>query len=373
MTLFARWTEALGSLTAQGRFRALRPPHGIDFTSNDYLGYGNGRLSSHTQKHLATTGLASRLLRGHHPIWDDVEAALAQWHQAEAVLMINSGFTANEGLISTIVEPGDWVATDELNHACIVEGLRICRPRKFAFRHNDLQHLEEGLANESAKRPPGREMFIITESLFSMDGDRAPLVQIVELAERYDAHVIVDEAHSTGCFGSNGSGIVDQLNLRPRVLASVHTGGKALGVTGAYVCSSPLLRHYLINKCRHLIFTTALPPAIGLWWLNMLLRIPADDLGRQQLQANTSRFRSALKKNGISTLGDQYIVPVVLGDDSRAVQAATQLQEKGYDIRAIRPPSVPQGTARLRISIHADHTPDVLDQLTEHLAEAIRG
>lgn len=373
MTLFARWNETLDGLKAQGRFRALKLPQGIDFTSNDYLGYGSGRLSSLQKTELAITGLASRLLRGHHPIWDEVEAALANWHEAESVLVMNSGFSANEGLISTVVEPGDWVASDEFNHACIAEGLRICRPRKFVFRHNDLQHLEDGLKSESANRPPGREMFIVTESLFSMDGDRAPLSKIVELAEQHGAHVIVDEAHSTGCFGEQGSGIVDQLGLRSRVLASVHTGGKALGVTGAYICCSRLLRDYLINKCRHLIFTTALPPAIGSWWLDMLPKMRLDDSGRRELHHNAMRFHTNLSTRGVHTLGDSYIVPIILGDDTLAVRAATRLQELGYDIRAIRPPSVPQGTARLRISIHADHKPELLDQLASHVAEAIQG
>jgi 7-keto-8-aminopelargonate synthetase-like enzyme len=288
------------------------------------------------------------------------------------VLVMNSGFTANEGLISTVVEPGDWVATDELNHACIMEGLRVCRPRKFAFQHNNLAHLEEGLRKEAAQRPAGREMFVVTESLFSMDGDRSPLTEIVELAERYGAHVIVDEAHSTGCFGPGGSGIVDELGLRSRVLATVHTGGKALGVCGAYICGSPLLRDYLVNKCRHLIFTTALPPALGPWWLDMLPKVQSDDSGRDTLRTNAARFHSRLKERGIPTLGDSYIVPVVLGDDTRAVRVATALQARGYDIRAIRPPSVPQGTARLRISIHADHSTELLDQLAKHLAEAMR-
>jgi 8-amino-7-oxononanoate synthase len=372
MTLTQRWTEALEGLKAQGRFRALRVPSGLDFTSNDYLGYGTSSLQSQQSYNLATTGLASRLLRGHHPIWDEVETALSRWHGAESVLMMNSGFSANEGLISTVVEPGDWVATDELNHACIVEGLRICRPRKFIFRHNDLGHLEEGLKSESTRRPPGRELFIVTESVFSMDGDRAQLGKTVELAERYGAHVIVDEAHSTGCFGETGSGVVDQLGLRSRVLASVHTGGKALVVTGAYICCSQLLRDYLINKCRHLIFTTALPPAAGAWWLNLLPRAQGDQLSRQRLHENAASFRSALAEQGVPTLGDTYIVPVLLGDDHRAVQAATRLQKKGYDIRAIRPPSVPQGTARLRISIHADHPPELLEQLAADVAGAVR-
>jgi 8-amino-7-oxononanoate synthase len=375
MTLFSRWTETLDALKAQGRFRALKPPRGIDFTSNDYLGYGSGRLAESLpapETDAPHSGLASRLLRGHHPVWDEVESALAAWHKAESVLVMNSGFTANEGLISTVVEPGDWVATDELNHACIMEGLRVCRPRKFAFRHNDLSHLEDGLKAESAKRPPGREMFVITESLFSMDGDRAPLPEIVSLAERYGAHVIVDEAHSTGCYGPTGSGIVDELGLRSRILASVHTGGKALGVTGAYICGSNLLRDFLVNRCRHLIFTTALPAIIGPWWLAMLPKVQADTTGREQLHASAARFRARLAERDIPTLGDTYVVPVVLGDDPRAVRVASYLQEKGYDIRAIRPPSVPQGTSRVRISVHADHRPELLDQLAEHVAEAVR-
>ena len=376
MSLFTRWTDTLDSLKAQGRFRALKPPRGIDFTSNDYLGYGSGRLAEAQQAPDADaprSGLASRLLRGHNPVWDEVEAKLATWHGVESVLVMNSGFTANEGLISTVVEPGDWVATDELNHACIMEGLRVCRPRKFAFRHNDLAHLEDGLKAEAAKRPPGREMFVVTESLFSMDGDRSPLPEIVSLAERYGAHVIVDEAHSTGCFGDSGSGIVDELGLRSRILASVHTGGKALGVTGAYICGSNLLRDFLVNRCRHLIFTTALPAVIGPWWLHMLPKVRSDDAGRQTLHTNAVRFRAKLADRGVPTLGDTYVVPVVLGDDPRAVRVATRLQEQGYDIRAIRPPSVPQGTSRVRISIHADHDPELLDQLAEHVAEAIRG
>ncbi len=373
MSLFVRWTEALAGLRAEGRFRSLRLPHGHDFTSNDYLGYGNGRLPAPARPgRPTTTGMASRLLRGHHPVWDEVEAALADWHRAEAVLVMNSGFTANEGLVSTVVEPGDWVATDELSHACILEGLRICRPRKFVFRHNDTDHLEDGLRKEAAGRPVGREMFVVTESLFSMDGDRAPLPRIVELAERYGAHVIVDEAHSTGCFGPRGSGIVDELGLRSRVLATVHTGGKALGLTGAYVCGSALLRDYLVNKCRHLIFTTALPPAVGRWWLDRLPIVQADDDGRRTLRANAARFRAALRQRGVASGGDSYIVPVVLGEDMRSVRVASWLQERGYDIRAVRPPSVPPGTARLRISIHADHPVELLDRLAADLAEAVR-
>jgi len=379
MTLRSRWSDALATLKTQGRYRSFALPKGIDLTSNDYLGYGNGRTvpgfpeCNTTSNSLPRTGMASRLLRGHHVLWERVEEQLAQLHGCEAVLMMTSGFTANEGLISTLCEPADWVAGDELNHACILDGLRLARCRRFTFRHNDLNHLEEGLKNEAAKRTDGREMFVITEALFSMDGDRSPLKEIVNLAERYEAHVIVDEAHSTGCYGPRGSGCVDEAGARSRVLATVHTGGKALGVQGAYIAGSQLLKEYLINRCRHLIFTTAMPAACAAWWLDMLPRVQADNDGRRDLLRAAHFLRSELEKQGITALGSEYVVPIVLGDDARAVTAARALQEEGYDIRAIRPPSVPPGTSRLRISVHADHEIRMLLELAKTIGKECSG
>jgi 8-amino-7-oxononanoate synthase len=372
MTLAARWSDALAQLRGRGRYRSLRPPAGIDFTSNDYLGYAGSQAVPRTPPALPVGGTASRLLRGHHQVWDEVESALAAWHGADVALALTSGYVANEGLLSTVVEPDDWVAADELCHASIVDGLRLARPRKFLFRHNDLDHLEDGLRAEAANRTPGRELFMVTESLFSMDGDRAPLLELVALAERFGANMIVDEAHATGCYGPAGSGCVDAAGLRGRVLATVHTGGKALGVPGAYVCGSGLLREYLVNRCRHLIFTTALPPAVGVWWSDVLARVRRDDAGRRALHRNAGCFRAALADQGVAAAGTEYIVPVVLGDDEQVVRVATRLQEQGYDVRAIRPPSVPTGTARVRISVHADHDPAVLTALAAAVAEALR-
>jgi 8-amino-7-oxononanoate synthase len=355
MNLFERWQSTLDQLQAQGRYRRFAVPSGIDFTSNDYLGYASRPYS--TDESLSRSGTASRLLRGHHPIWDEVESKLAAWHGVETTLMMTSGYTANEGLISTLMEPGDWVATDELNHACIVDGLRLARCRRFSYRHSDLNHLEEGLRHEAERNEEGRERFIITESLFSMDGDRSPLRDIARLASRNGAYLIVDEAHSTGCYGVTGSGCIGDAGVREHVLASIHTGGKALALPGAYIAGSRLLKEYLTNRCRHLIFTTALPPVVGGWWLDGL--------------DNAALFRTELTKRGVAAAGTEYIVPVVIGEDSRAVAAATQLQAQGFDIRAIRPPSVPPGTSRLRISIHADHEPATLVQLAEAVARAV--
>jgi 8-amino-7-oxononanoate synthase len=369
MTLFNRWTSALDQLRAQGRYRQFAAPAGIDFTSNDYLGYASQRNPG--DEKLPRSGTASRLLRGHHEIWDQVESALAAWHGCEAVLMMTSGYTANEGLISTLIEPGDWVASDTLNHACIVDGLRLARCRRFVYRHNDLNHLEDGLKAEAARHESGRERFVITESLFSMDGDRAPLREIAALSQRFGAHLIVDEAHSTGCYALAGSGCVDEAGIRSQVLATVHTGGKALALPGAYIAGSSLLKEYLVNRCRHLIFTTALPPAIGVWWIQQLPRVQADMWRRGRLHENVAVFRSRLAGCGVAPGGTEYVVPVVVGDDERAVAAATRVRAAGFDVRAIRPPSVPPGTSRLRISIHADHEPAVLVCLAETVADAL--
>ena len=368
MSLANRWTDELRQLRHQGRHRSLRSPSGIDFTSNDYLGYGRSFAGDST---LPISGMASRLLRGSHPIWDEVETALAAWHDAEAALMMTSGYAANEGLLATVVDPGDWVATDEFNHACLHDGLRLVRPRKFSFRHNDLNHLEDGLRAEMERHRLGRERFVVTESLFSMDGDRPDLAAMVELCEKHGAHLIVDEAHATGCFGANGSGCVDAAGLRDRVLATVHTGGKALGVFGAYICGSRILKEWLINRCRHLIFTTALPPVVGSWWLAMLPRVQQDVEGRASLHSKAVRFRERLRELEVAAGGTEFVVPVILGDDERAVRVASQLQDRGFDVRAIRPPSVPAGTARLRVSIHADQTVEEIEGLAAALREVV--
>jgi 8-amino-7-oxononanoate synthase len=374
MSLFERWRLHLKALRGQGRLRTLQNPHGIDFCSNDYLGYARHLQADMPAgaEVLSRSGSASRLLSGNHPIWDKVESELARWHGAEAALVMTSGYVANQGLLATVIEKSDWVASDHLNHASIVDGLKLAGGTRHRFAHQDLASLENlFLFMEPLRRPVAArsEIFIVTEALFSMDGDVAPLTALVELAERNGAHVIVDEAHSTGCFGSEGSGLVDALGLRSRVLATVHTGGKALAVPGAYICCSALLKEYLVNRCRHLLYTTALPPQVGAWWLEALEHVRTDTVQRQRLHDNARLFRQELEGRGVAALGRDYIVPVVLGDDAHALQAALALQGAGFDIRAIRPPTVPDGTARLRISIHADHDADTLRRAAAAVAE----
>jgi 8-amino-7-oxononanoate synthase len=368
MNLTQRWLAQLEGWRARGRLRTLNCGTGVDFASNDYLGYATHPCPARDPG-LSTTGAASRLLRGHHPIWDEVEAGLAAWHGAEAALVLTSGYAANLGLLSSVIESDDWVASDAMNHASIVDGLRLTKATRHVYRHLDLNDVEDHLRHGAACRQPDAASFIVTESLFSMDGDAAPLDALIMLAQKHAAHLIVDEAHATGCFASAGSGLVDGQRLRSNILATVHTGGKALGVPGAYVCCSALLKQILVNRCRPFIFTTALPPSIGAWWLHALERVKADAPGRRRLHDNARLFRHELRSHGINAPGEHFIVPVMLGEDGRAVQAAARLQREGFDIRAIRPPTIPEGTARLRISIHADHDSDTLRRAAAAVAE----
>jgi len=365
MSLQEQWQLELERLKHEGRYRVLTPPVGIDFSSNDYLGYSK---RSWPPCELSRSGTASRLLRGQHPIWDEVESRLACWHGAEEALMMTSGYAANEGLLATVINSGDTVFSDQCNHASIIDGLRLSRAERIIFAHNDLNDLEAKMRRHAAARMANQSWFIVTESLFGMEGDHAPLLDLAELAERYHAHLIVDEAHATGCYGANGSGLVDALGVRDRVLASIHTGGKALAVPGAYIVGSRLLKELLVNRCRHFIFTTALPPTVGVWWLDMLDLVAGDQTTRVALQDRVKLLRTELLLRQISVGGSAYIVTLPIGDDADAVDAACRLQANGFDIRAIRPPTVPMGTARLRVSIHADHEEDVLRNLADALA-----
>jgi 8-amino-7-oxononanoate synthase len=361
MSLSERWQAQLEQLRADHRYRALTTSAGIDFSSNDYLGYSK-RPWPH--RDLPRSGTASRLLRGHHPLWDDVEAQLAEWHGAEAALVMTSGYAANEGLLGTIIEPGDTVFSDQDNHASIIDGFRLSKAEKVIFPHNDVNALDALLRRGGANRRPHAAWFIVTESLFGMSGERAPLAELADLAERHDAHLIVDEAHATGCFGPAGSGLVDALGLRRRVLATVHTGGKALAVPGAYIAGSRLLKDLLVNRCRHLIYTTALPPQVAGWWLDTLASVRSGEVARQALRERVRLFRETAT---IQMTGADQIAALIVGADGAAVEAAKRLRQAGFDIRAIRPPTVPAGTARLRISLHADHDPAVLRDLADAL------
>lgn len=338
----------------------------INFSSNNYLGLANHpalgvAAKSAIDRYGCGTG-ASRLISGNMTLHEELERKIAEFKGTEAALVFNSGFQANTGIISTLVGEGDAVFSDALNHASIVDGCRLSRAKAVVYAHLDMNHLEGELKRSSS----ARRKLIITESLFSMDGDEAPLADIVGLAERHGAMVMVDEAHATGVYEPNGAGLVAKLGLGDGVFVQMGTLGKALGGFGAYVAGSKALRDLLINRCRSFIFTTSLPPAV------MAMAIAAIDLvgrepgRRKALADNSERLRAGLRGLGY-LLGDsgRQILPLMVGDANPCMDLSQRLLERGVFAHGIRPPTVPPGTSRLRITLMATHTQHQLDQALE--------
>jgi 8-amino-7-oxononanoate synthase len=325
--------------------------------SNDYLGLAaHPRMKARAQAAAAQWGTGagtSRLISGNNVLFDELEAALARFKDTEAALVFNTGYMANAGLLHALAGPDDAIFSDELNHASIIDGCRLSRARVEVYPHRDTQALEQRL--EKCGRD--RRRIIITDGVFSMDGDLAPLPELGELAERYDATLIVDDAHGTGCLGQTGRGTLQHFGLAgsPDIIVMA-TLGKALGSFGAFVAGSLDLRHYLINRARSFIFTTALPPLVVASALEALRILDDEPWLRQRLAENAGFMREGLRAQGFNTLDSStQIIPVLIGEPEKAVVMAHRLFEKGIFIQAIRPPAVPQGSSRLRITVMATH------------------
>jgi glycine C-acetyltransferase/8-amino-7-oxononanoate synthase len=339
--------------------------------SNNYLGLADHprvreAAAEAAMRYGAGSG-ASRLVSGNMTIHRRLEEQLADFERAEACLLFGSGYLANAGVVSALAREGDVVFSDALNHASIIDGCRLARAETFVYDHCDPEHLEWGL-----RKAEGRGSLIVTDGVFSMDGDVAPLAEIVELAQRYDTRVMVDEAHGTGTCGPDGRGSVAAAGLDDEVDVIVGTLGKSLGSYGAYVCCDSTMSKYLINTARTLIFSTALsPPAVA-------AAIAALGLLREQprrvekLQRNGRVLREALRADGVPVPdGDTQIVPVIVGDATDAVRASERSLEQGVFAQAIRPPTVPDGTSRLRLAVMASHTKSELRDAASVIAAAI--
>jgi len=368
--LLGRLERELDALHAQRQLRQLGRVEGINLCSNDYLGLStDGRLREAIATALAggaavgSTG--SRLLSGNADLWEDLEAEIARWMGVEAALYFSSGYAANLGLLSAVIRPEDTVFSDSANHASIIDGLRLSGARKVVFPHLDLNFLEEELRNPSASHA---NRFIVVESVFSMDGDRAPIADLVALAGRHGAELIVDEAHATGVLGPQGRGLVAAAGLTDRVFATVHPCGKALAGMGAFVCGSEVLKQYLVNRARSFIFSTALPPYMAAQ-MKAAVRIAAGaDAERNHLANLAALLRKRLRDAGFDTAGsDSQIIPVILGENERALRFASRLVEAGFGVRAIRPPTVPAGTSRLRLSLQVNLSAESLSKLADEL------
>lgn len=340
----------------------------IDFSSNDYLG-----LSEHPKlkeavreavERFGTASCASRLMSGDLELHHFLEERTAQFKQKDAALVFNSGYQANVGIISSLYGKGDIIFADRLVHASIIDGIVLSRVSFFRFQHNDTSHLEDLLKRERAKF---KQALIVTESIFSMDGDRAPLEALVNLKEKYNCQILVDEAHATGVFGKNGSGVVEEESLSDRIDFIMGTFSKALAGFGAYLAASQRTIQYLISACRSFIYSTALPPAIIAQNLAAIELVAAEPFRRENLLEASRFLREDLRKKGFQVKGDSQILPVIIGDNSRAVALAKALQKKGFWVLPIRTPTVPVGGERLRFSLTFYHTQEVLQRLSHEI------
>lgn len=370
-----RWLEGLAArlaeLRAAGLDRSLARPRGVDFSSNDYLG-----LSRHARvregllaacAHGPVAAPASRLLRGNLAEHEALEARLAAFKGTEAALLFPSGYQANLAVFSALVEPGDLVVSDEQNHASIIDGLRLARCTKRIYPHGDLGAAARALRERAA----GQRAFLVTESYFSMDADVADLAAAADLADREDAVLIVDDAHATGLWGeARASGLCEHCGVERRAGVIISTLGKALGLWGAFVAGPSLAVEYLLQRARPFIFSTAPSPLLCAGAHATLDVLAAEPERRARVFDLANRLRGALQARDLDTLQSVGpIVPVVLGANERALAVASAVRDRGFDVRAIRPPSVAAGTARLRLAVHADHSDVEIDALARAVAE----
>ncbi len=372
--LSAMQTE-LDRLELAGRRRKLTLPYGIDFCSNDYLGLAGdesirARMLQWLESSQRLGSGGSRLVRGHAEEFERLEQRFAAFYGAETALFFPSGYAANTGLLSAIAHPGDVFFSDALNHSSLIDGMRLSGAERRIYPHLNLAALEKLL------EPPKKAdqyRWIVVESLYSMEGDRAPLQELARLARQYQAALIVDEAHASGILGERGEGACAAAGIQDVLLASVHPCGKALGAAGAFVCGPRILRDWLINRARPFIYSTAPPLWLAAQLEAALDRLQNEGWRRERVRALAAELRARLRAAGCK-LADEHspgrdehspIISVLFGSDPAAVAAEKMLADAGFDCRAIRPPSVPEGSARLRISVHATHTRTRLVQLAE--------
>ena len=363
----------LDALKVKGLHRSL--PRGfsglVDLCSNDYLG-----LSVHPEiragmaralESLPLGAAGSRLVRGNHPIFEETEAKFAAFKGTDAALLFSSGYMANIGLLPALAGPEDTIFSDALNHASLIDGMRLSGARKIVYPHLDLAALEDAL-----KKAPGcGRRFIVTESLFSMEGDIAPLGALAGLAQKFSATLIVDEAHAVGIYGEKGSGLLEEQGVRGPVI-SVNTCGKALGLSGAFICGPKDIIEILVNRCRSFIFSTAMPPHLAAG-LQIAVSVAEREKNlRLRLLEFSREARELLQNSGLSIGNSRsQILPVIIGESAAAVRVSEVLRAGGYDLRAIRPPTVPEGTARLRMTITPGLDSRTLKIAVEKLCRAV--
>ncbi len=368
--------QLLHHRSADNALRQLSNPRNlIDFSSNDYLGFAkSAELFNAAHQILidcnciANGATGSRLLTGNHALYKECESVIADFHQCESALLFNSGYDANVGFFSSVPQRGDTILYDELCHASIRDGIRLGTAKAYKFAHNDLEALEELILRHQSVSD---EIYIATESVFSMDGDSPDLTRFVELAEKYNCFTVVDEAHALGVFGNNGHGMLQQLNIHNRVFARIVTYGKGLGCHGAAILGSDELRNYLINFARSFIYSTGLPPHSVATVLAAYKMLGTSARETELLRDNISYFNSEKTQLGLKPIfvrSKSAIQSAIIPGNDNVKKIALKCTENGFDIRPILSPTVPGGQERLRICLHSYNTPDEIRRVLQLLA-----
>ncbi len=338
----------------------------VDFSSNDYLGFSKlPQLKAIESKGLPTGSTGSRLITGNSQLAEDTENLIAEYHNAEAALIFNSGYDANVGLFSCIASKDDTIISDEYIHASIIDGIKLSNANRYKFKHNNAEDLEKKLQQATGNK------FVAIESIYSMDGDEAPLKEIAVLCKKYDALLIVDEAHATGVYGEKGEGLVSFYQLENEVYARIITFGKAIGLHGAAVLGSTVLRNYLINHARAFIYTTALPPVTYLQLQKAYELLPSANRSVLFQLIDYFKKTSTISENISFAESDSPIQGIIVGDNFKARSLADHLFAKGFFVKAILSPTVPVGKERIRISLHTFNATTQIDELLKTVKEFI--
>lgn len=358
--------RSIPDLVHQGRYIMRENRKMLNMSSNDYLGLASNEnlrqsfLQQYADNFPSFTSSSSRLLTGNFPVYTDLEQFIAQRFQRESALLFNSGYHANLGILPALTTTKSLILADKLVHASMIDGIRLSQCEFFRYRHNDYEHLKSLLEKNAGKFD---RTFIVTESVFSMDGDVADLKHLVQLKKQFpDTYLYVDEAHAIGVYGKNGLGIAEQANVIADIDLLVGTFGKALASMGAYVVCDQILKECLINQMRPLIFSTALPPFNVAWTHFIFERLPQFSKERAHLEQLSAFLRQEVEHRTQIMPSQTCIVPYILGENEKTLAKAKDLQEQGYYCLPIRPPTVPKGTSRIRLSLTADMTMDQVKQ-----------
>ena len=369
----------LGQREQNNSLRKLAfPNHLIDFASNDYLGFSKSEaIFNKTHAYLIDNAIlqngatGSRLLSGNHAIYQVAENFIAKFHQSERALIFNSGYDANVGFFSAVPQRNDVILFDELSHASIRDGIQLSNAKSYKFQHNDFEDLERLIQNLSSKSQDLTTIYIVTESVFSMDGDAPNLEALVALSNKYNCYLVVDEAHALGVFGNSGEGLIQLLGLQDPIFARIITFGKGLGCHGAAILGSQKLVDYLVNFARSFIYTTGLSPHSVATILVAYQHLQTEKEALQKLRENIIHFNQEKKQLGLNPLfvrSKSAIQSAIIPGNKKVKTIASQLQEKGFDVKAILSPTVPEGQERLRFCLHSYNSKEEISEVLQLLA-----